>query len=847
MIQSIFKHFCPTLQLHHFFRFTDSFYDFSKTTNMELEMANKFSYSFGYGWFKGKVNSDSKSQSNTESKTRYVTSSMRIERYYASVREEISPLSPDAATLLNRQDYVGFFKACGPTYVRGLRRAQEVTAFFIFTSTSTDRSSEYSRQVQVSGWWNRKYSNTSKSKSKYNSESQSMKIVIKGYGLGLSDDGSESFVAQTLDDYNRVMKYAFKTMTINDEAHHIGMVYGMEIVPWVENTAFQATSNIADETIEVPLSLSLIPRAYRKTDPTDFEFIATANPNSDANRNAFTCKDASHEIDRYGYCCEAGSLYDTVQREYTDDDPTRRICRPVRLLDPSLIKDNMAANGEYVARMDRALRYRMNQMSTLERCISAVRAIPERYDYHFLKTQDVVQQDGVVGMDFTVFELKIALDPFDDYAMLNHMAKELEEFIEMFMQPCYSALFGSNNGNSPETDPSFFMAYPWHTHDECTKLACFGNSMRWDRSNPEGGCTLSMIRGSDAPGYDVKNDDNCKKDVESGSLECKHNGVILAGFHAKTTNIWKEVLPRGGIDFFMENFCMPDITGRVLPVDAQMEMKEKYLKSGGWTLPKKRMNVALNQSTEQSSTEFGGLSSRAVDGNTSGNYWHSTVTHTKSESNPSWSVTLDKVYEISQIKVWNRSDCCSSRIDKFDVIVREGEDIAGQSVRGQSGDRRTYEINYNPPVKGDKVIVQLRNKKDYLQLAEVEVFADVTVAKVYRGDMKVNNYMYSPNMVYGLVYQTDNNLVFYNLKTGKKLWESNTCCATPGRARLDQDGTMTVQDRTRRFNWSHAGGARRGQLGAYMLVENEGFVSIYHGDTNTVKWSIDSQGQIRTF
>ena len=41
-------------------------------------------------------------------------------------------------------------------------------------------------------------------------------------------------------------------------------------------------------------------------------------------------------------------------------------------------------------------------------------------------------------------------------------------------------------------------------------------------------------------------------------------------------------------------------------------------------------NLALNKPTIQSSTQSGGVSSRAVDGNTSGNYSHNSTTHTQS-------------------------------------------------------------------------------------------------------------------------------------------------------------------------------------------------------------------------
>ena len=48
------------------------------------------------------------------------------------------------------------------------------------------------------------------------------------------------------------------------------------------------------------------------------------------------------------------------------------------------------------------------------------------------------------------------------------------------------------------------------------------------------------------------------------------------------------------------------------------------------------VNLALNQSTQQSSRFGGGLglSGLAVDGNTDGDWLHGSVTHTLSESNP---------------------------------------------------------------------------------------------------------------------------------------------------------------------------------------------------------------------
>ena len=703
---------------------TDSFYDFTQSSSSEVETTKKMSYSFGYSWLRGQMKKDSKVTTTTETKTRYITASMRIERYYASVREEVTALSDDATTLLNNQDYIGFFKACGPNYIRGVRRAQEVTAYFIFTSTSEERSSDVSSSIQVSSWWwrRRTYGGSSSQSTKNKKETESMRIVIKGFGIGLSQDGSETFVAQTLQDYQKVMDFAFHTMVRIPDGLHIGMVYGMEIVPWVENTAFQVAANILDESIEIPLPRSMIPRAYLKTDPTNKNF----NNTSPASRALYRCKEVSHEMDKYGYCCEEGALYDPVAREYDADlNVMEGICRPLRSLAPTFIKDNMVANGEFVSRMDRAVRYKMNQLSTLERCISAVRAIPERYDYWVLTPMDTVKQvDGRVTIDFSVFELKMALDPFNDYSTLKHMAKELDEFLEMFVQPCYAAIFGATQVSNPEA--SYFMSYPWYAHDACTKLSCFGSGMRWDRNSEEGGCVPGLIAGASAPDFDGE---NCKKDIISGKLECKNSATELKEFRAKTVKIWENVVPAGRIDYFMDNFCLPKVQNKVLPPQAIDALKESYERATSPTvLVEKSLNVALNKETDQISTfpHFRSTASSglAVDGNTDGEFQRNSVTSTRKETNPWWWVDLGREHTIQKIVFFSRKGY-ERRSEFFIAEILLEEQVVWTS-QPQQGLRSEYTINVpdanNAGVLGDKVRISLPGKVEYLHIAEVQVW-----------------------------------------------------------------------------------------------------------------------------
>ncbi|RME80717.1 MAG: PKD domain-containing protein, partial [Caldilineae bacterium] len=87
-------------------------------------------------------------------------------------------------------------------------------------------------------------------------------------------------------------------------------------------------------------------------------------------------------------------------------------------------------------------------------------------------------------------------------------------------------------------------------------------------------------------------------------------------------------------------------------------------------------NIAQGKTATQSSTFSAlGVASHAVDGNTNG-YWNSdpavnSVTHTNPEPNAWWEVDLGAVYEIGQIKLWNRTDCCWDRLSNFYVFVSD--------------------------------------------------------------------------------------------------------------------------------------------------------------------------------
>ena len=133
----------------------------------------------------------------------------------------------------------------------------------------------------------------------------------------------------------------------------------------------------------------------------------------------------------------------------------------------------------------------------------------------------------------------------------------------MYYQPCIAALFGTNIGATPDTEPQYFLAYGWLTHDACGYLSCLADNMRWDRSN--GGCIPSGISGI-TPFADTDVAENfCAKksdDTDEGPAEtCKHTGSDLKAYGDQANNCWAA----GGStpSALMSHFCMPSLSGEL--------------------------------------------------------------------------------------------------------------------------------------------------------------------------------------------------------------------------------------------------------------------------------------------
>ena len=83
-------------------------------------------------------------------------------------------------------------------------------------------------------------------------------------------------------------------------------------------------------------------------------------------------------------------------------------------------------------------------------------------------------------------------------------------------------------------------------------------------------------------------------------------------------------------------------------------------------------NLALGGTATESSEQFSALGSRAIDGNTNGDFWNgNSVALTKWESQPWIEIDLGQVSNIESFNVYNRTDCCEGFLTNYHILVSD--------------------------------------------------------------------------------------------------------------------------------------------------------------------------------
>ncbi|KAM4028459.1 fucolectin-like isoform 1-T2 [Anomaloglossus baeobatrachus] len=144
-------------------------------------------------------------------------------------------------------------------------------------------------------------------------------------------------------------------------------------------------------------------------------------------------------------------------------------------------------------------------------------------------------------------------------------------------------------------------------------------------------------------------------------------------------------------------------------------------------------NLAMNGEASQMSnypySTKSGAAKNAIDGRKDTDFNRESCTHTNLETNPWWRLNLTQSYEISNVVLTNRQDCCKERLMGAEVRVGNSPDN-NNPVCGNVTDVSSATLSFCcQGMEGQYVSVVIPGRSKYLTLCEVEVYGDPVTDK----------------------------------------------------------------------------------------------------------------------
>jgi hypothetical protein len=136
------------------------------------------------------------------------------------------------------------------------------------------------------------------------------------------------------------------------------------------------------------------------------------------------------------------------------------------------------------------------------------------------------------------------------------------------------------------------------------------------------------------------------------------------------------------------------------------------------------VNGAMGKTASQSTTCYGGVASRAVDGNAAASWGDKTSTHTcGNQAETWWKVDLESSFSVDSVHFTNRYDCCWDRLTNpiIELLDSSGNVIASQSYAGMVPWGATVSVDFGG-IYAYQVRIVLEGNGRILTLAEVAVY-----------------------------------------------------------------------------------------------------------------------------
>lgn len=153
----------------------------------------------------------------------------------------------------------------------------------------------------------------------------------------------------------------------------------------------------------------------------------------------------------------------------------------------------------------------------------------------------------------------------------------------------------------------------------------------------------------------------------TGTIEGLYDGPALTGIRLQqlgNTHLPEQII-------FEIGKANRPIRGKYVRIEVPKSPQPVWLSLAEVQVFSGKENIARKGKARQSSTAFEGDASRAIDGETNGEYFvKNSVTHTVQENNPWWEVELPALSPLDTITIWNRTDGgTSERLNHYKISI----------------------------------------------------------------------------------------------------------------------------------------------------------------------------------
>ncbi|NCF93685.1 MAG: DUF1553 domain-containing protein [Verrucomicrobiaceae bacterium] len=220
------------------------------------------------------------------------------------------------------------------------------------------------------------------------------------------------------------------------------------------------------------------------------------------------------------------------------------------------------------------------------------------------------------------------------------------------------------------------------------------------------------------------------------SNEQSRSEQIIVPCHTKTTDkvtaLRLEIQPEGKNVVLNEIELHPTGPKPEIPngqfVRIQLKGRDKILQLAEVEAFSLGNNVALSGKASQSSNFADAVAGRAIDGNTDGDYYKHSVSHTgTNDTDPWWQVNLGSAVPLDKLTVWNRTDGTGDRIKGAEVQILDAEKkVLWSQVLEEAPKRVDFDLDWHQKITLKSPSATFSQK-------------DFGIAKAIDGDTKIKS------------------------------------------------------------------------------------------------------------